>query len=355
MNRIHALSHVTFLALALAGAGCAPMQRSLRDASVAAIPAGERAAHLGAVEVIDARPPDELRELTPDVRYVVPLIVWNQWATEGHLRPEARLYSPDTARELSLVVTDAFAKSGIASSDGAGPAFRLEIKLRHLYGITHASQIAIATIGAASTAVRTFAPYGYAAAEVTVLDGQGHVIGSRSVVGAFDPNLSDLSGGGQLSAKNVTDELTAAAVQASGSLATNIVRAVEPMLGRYPARKPFDPQAVSTFFICRPVREGAFLEVASVRIDTGEILEDVVVPRWMEPYAAVDEWVVDPYLRGGAGRGGVRLTQEEYEQLVARLQERYDVRYVSDVRTAHFFGAKRGLASPKESSPGAGP
>ena len=137
-----------------------------------------------------------------------------------------------------------------------------------------------------------------------------------------------------MGAVNLNDELVLASVHAAARLASNAVRAVEPMVATFPLQNPIPIDRTNMFFIARAVEEAPFLEIAGVNIDTGQIVSDGIVPQRMEAYSAIDEWVVDPYYGGQ-----VRLSPADYDRLVRRLQQRYDVRYVNDVRTAHFFGA----------------
>jgi len=136
----------------------------------------------------------------------------------------------------------------------------------------------------------------------------------------------------------MTDTLTLMAVNAVADLARNVVRAVEPMLAPYPASTEVPAESAKVFFLVRAIPEGPFLEIAGIDYETGEVISDVVVPRRMEPYSAIGEWVVDPYFGGKS-----RLTPDEYDALIEKLRKKYDVQYVSDVRTAHFLGA---LAPP---------
>ena len=126
------------------------------------------------------------------------------------------------------------------------------------------------------------------------------------------------------------------AVQAANHLAGNIVKAVEPLVAHYPSVHPLDVDTMSTFFIARATDDGLFMEVAAVDVETGEIRSSEIVMRWMEAYSGVGEWVLDPY-----HGGHMRLTPLEYQRLVKRLATHYDVRFVHDVRTAHFFGLRR--------------
>jgi hypothetical protein len=323
-------------------AGCVgPVQRALTEGTLDKITIAPRQVRIVSVEVTDERPPAELEELTPDTRFFIPAIVWWQHLRQGHRRPPANLYSLNPVAELRQVVEHAVNTAGIGPSSGAGPALRLRVRLQHLYGVTHSWEsfavVYLLAGAAAVSSIRTFAPYGYASGVAELYEEGGRLVGQRAVHGYFEPNLHHLMGA-SAAGKLLTDKLTFAAVQAAAHLAGNVVRAVEPLLGRFAPARPMATDTCSTFFLTRHTPDGLFLEVAAVNVETGEIISDVVERRWMEPYAGVDEWVIDPYHGGNQ-----RLTQQEYATLVERLKGKYEVRWSRDVRVAHFFGVKKPL------------
>jgi hypothetical protein len=322
--------------------GCLELPRpTLQDGPIDEMILARRALRLADVEVTDARPADELLPLSPAVRYVIPLVLWNQWATEGNLRPDAATYTEDLRGDMTALVRQAFTGSGSFATQGSGEALRIKLRINHLYGVTHDSSTSYYPLVYASFNKRTFGAYGYAEAHLEVASAAGRVLGTREVVGFFDPNLSDLvaRGAGGMITLRVRPVLAHAAAMAAGNLASNVVLAVDLIVAGHPRPTPLAVETMKTFFLVRAVPEGPFLEVAGVDIETGKVLSDVIVPRWMEPYSAINEWIVDPY-HGGQER----LTQDEYDALVQRLQATYDVRYVTDARSAHFFGVKRAAA-----------
>jgi hypothetical protein len=314
-------------------AGCSrPAQRSLVDGGLRSFTAAPRTAHIRWINVADERPDMELGELKPETHYMVPPFVFSK---AGHLRPDAGLYSSDPSAELTALVRQSLDKSKLMSDDADDSALRLTINLKHLYGISYRSSFWTFNY----TRVEQFSQYGYAAAEVVLSDATNKTLGTRQVVGAFLPDA-------EMREKSMTDALTLVAVKAAGDLARNIVRAVEPLLAPFPEADEVPAVSAKIFFLARAVPEAPFLEVAGVDYESGEVVSDVVVPRVMEPCSAPDEWVVDPYFGGKA-----RLTQPEYEALVDKLRAKYDVRYVSDVRTAHFLGVLAPAAPDPKAKP----
>lgn len=325
---------------ALILSGCVvPVQRSLTEGSLPRLDIGRHEVRIEKIEVVDQRDPMELSELRPQLEYFVPLwlLLTHFQSSVGPVRPPAELYSLDPTGEFESVVKTALQKSGLQADDAAAVPLTLKVRLTHLYGITHMESSLFWVFSSAVSVQRTFAPYGYAAAEIELLESGGRTLGTRAVYGYFDPNLMDTLQSGPIGVMSVPDKLTAAAVSAANDLAANIVRAVETLVGDYPLVPPIDMANVSVFYLARPTADGQHLEVAGVRIDTGEIISDSISRRWMEPYSGVNEWVVDPY-HGGQRR----LSDEQYRALVQRLQERYNVAFVDNVRVARFMGAKAG-------------
>ncbi len=333
----------------LLASGCGgPIQRSLTmaplDKRVRTFP---RKITIDRIDVVDVRPKCEFEELTPDFKYVLFLGIWYQHLREGTIRPEGELYSMDPTGEMRQLLQTSFQKAKLTKAGKDSAKLNLKVELHHLYGITHASEFLMVAYGGgqgsntkttSTMGRRTFAPYGYASARIVLSDQNGKTIGSRYVIGQFDPNLADLLGvsANPIAAGMMTDSLTGAAVTAAGNLAGNIVRAVEVMVSNYPQTRPLDTRACSTFYIKRTTDNGLFSEVAAINIDSGEIVSDTIQRRWMEPYSAPNEWVVDIY-HGGQQR----LTDEQYRKLVNRLLKKgYDVRFVTDLNNAHFFGKK---------------
>ncbi|APR78215.1 Hypothetical protein A7982_03562 [Minicystis rosea] len=326
----------SFAGILLGGALCGctePIHRSLSEGIPVPVPAAPRKAHVASIEVLDERPSGELSSISPGLIYLVPLVIFNVWASEGDVRPEAELYTPDLRGEMRARIEDAIKEGHLFGGKGAGPGLRVQVKVKHLYGVTHASKFSLLIPGFSSTTERTFAPYGYAAAEVRLSEASGRVIGTRQITGSYIAAATDLKNDPK--ARRTINLLTLAAVYAASDLSANIVRAIEPMVADVPAEEHLDLDALKTFVLARAAPEGPFLELAAIDYESGKVVADKVVPRWMEPYSPIDEWVVDPYLGSNS-----RLTPEKYRGLIEHLAKRYDVRFVKDVRVAHFFGVK---------------
>jgi len=260
------------------------------------------------------------------------------------LRPDAKYYSKNVSSDMKQLVRRAVSRSGMSSKAANGAAkVHLKVKMKHLYGVTHHSHrtIIVAGVNAAGTSQRsqTFAPYGFAAAEVEIYDDKGALLGRQLATGKVDPNLLSLlkSAEKKGEGKLMTDRLTQAAVQAAGRLAGNIVKVAAAILYRYPTEVPIDIDSVSTFYITRHTPDGLFREVAGIDIATGNIVTSTIQRRWMEPYAAINEWVVDPYYGGES-----RLSPRQYARLLKRVRQRFDARFSDNVHAARFFGAKPG-------------
>lgn len=326
---------ITFLFL---GVGCrGPVQRNLLESPLEKIRTAPRDVVFNQINVVDTRTEQDKISLKPEMRYFIPGLIFFAWASEGHVRPDSTLYSLDVPTEMQGLVKRALTETGIEGT-GASPnamQVNLDVEITQLYSITHSSSTTFAGSGAASSSTKTFAPYGYAAAKITLKALDGTVILRRSLIGVFSPKLAEFRGLDFNPTGVMTNKLTMAAVFASGDLASNIARALEPVLTNLIQPRTAPVSENRAFYISRATNDGQFVEIACIDKASGQVLSSTINQRWMEPYVAVDEWVLDPYQGGDA-----RLTQEEYNELVAHLQGGFDVRFVTDVRTAHFFGKK---------------
>jgi hypothetical protein len=333
----NAASRCALLCALLSGLACAPIVPSLVTGQLETPKVEPRDIEISEIEVVDGRAEADKQALSPQTRIVLPLLLWWQWASAGDVRPDAQQYTSDLSGDVRTLIEQALEQSGMLSPSPSARARKLKLKVvvQQLYGITHVDSSTLITVFTAGTDDRIFAPYGYASARVQLLDENGKELAALHVQGSSDPDLESLLLPGA-SPDALEAQLLVAAARATGSLATRIVLALEPLLSddavetraeRYEQR--------SSFFISRLLDDGAFLEVASVETASGRVLSDTVVKRWMEPYCAPGEWVLDPYQGGRA-----RLSTEQYQRLVVHLGGAYDVRFVSDVNTAHFFGTR---------------
>ena len=153
-----AAASVVFLVTGLLSGCASPIQHSLYQGRLNKLQLAPRSVYIADIQVIDARPPEELEPLSPQLRYLIPMIIWYQWATEGHVRPDPHLSSTDVVAEMKAVLRTAFHKSGLVAANGEGAGLRVTLRVQHLYGISHASTRAGVTLGAASVSRRDFRP-----------------------------------------------------------------------------------------------------------------------------------------------------------------------------------------------------
>jgi hypothetical protein len=320
--------------------GCRPSQRNLSTADVDGFRLDSGNATIAQVQVKDLRPIEEDEDLHAKMRYFVPALIWWQWATEGNVRPDAEYYSKDIPGEMQQLLEKALINSGLMVAQSAASATRLtlSVEILHLYGVTHVSSRAIVTYAAASNSVRKFHPYGFAAARIILKDSTGGTVAERYVSGYSSDTYSG-------EREDLTNQLTFATLEASGNLASNIVRALDPVFSLQGGPTSWNP-AISAFVISRATKNGLQIERAVIDFQSGVILTSEILQRKREPFAAVDEWVVDPY-QGGESM----LRPQDYDTLINRLKTAYDVRYLTNVRVAHIFGPLPGTAQANAEIP----
>ncbi|MCK6547486.1 hypothetical protein L6R52_16680 [Myxococcota bacterium] len=91
-------------------------------------------------------------------------------------------------------------------------------------------------------------------------------------------------------------------------------------------------------FIVRQLEDYDFVEQALIDTATGRVEASAIVPRREPVVSRPGEWVVSPYQPS-------YLVPAEYRRLVARLGERFDVRFEDNVTAARFFGLREEHAS----------
>lgn len=314
--------------------GCAEkIQSSLLDAPLEIAKLNTRATRISNITVVDERPAEELEQQSVSVRYALFLGFYFQGA-EGDLRPAAKWYSPDTLGEMKTVVKKALRQSELFDTGEQEDTVSVQIKLKHLYAFSHYTYDFGYLLTSAYVSITDYHSYGFAAADLLVYDSNGKIIGRRTVTGTSE--IESLNGT-QKERERENQSMSSLAGLAAANMASNITKAIEAIIADRPLATPQPIAAdASTFYICRAISEGPYMEVAGVDYETGTVTADSIVPRTVEPFSAVDEWVVDPY-------GGTQflMASEDYDNLIRKLEQKYEVGYFNNVRVARFLGLKR--------------
>lgn len=322
--------------LALSGCFCLtacappPVQRSLEWAPVEATFLPHRKAEITQIVVRDFRPLNEREVIGPAMRWgYFALFVWHS-QVDGPVLDDLATASVNPEEELRRMVQGAITRGGLVGSGAGGPRYTLRVTLRHLYGTGHLTGSTLGTVGYIGKTLRAAGPYGYAAAEVELMDAAGRAIVSRWVVGSYHPRKK-----AETLALLSEDRMADATVWAAGDLVGNLMVALEGMLAEHAPVRPRNFERPDSFWLARITDSGTHIERARITTSTG-VIEHVKTERLaVEPFAAPGEWVIDP-LQGT----WQRLSPGTYDQLVVTLQKRWDIQYVSNVRAAHFFGEK---------------
>jgi hypothetical protein len=340
--------------------GClVPQQRHLSLAKLPVHAFGGRHVRLLSVEVEDLRTLADKKEIYPEVKYFIPLLVFNMLGMEGNYKPDSKFISSDAPAELKTLVENAISQSGLFvcpietdAGNQPDPKFgmpyemgadkhmgvRLRIGITRLYGVTHSISDIAFSLGGAMALRMTFAPYGYCSARVELLSKAGKLLMRRYISGRFNPDAGDLANVGE---EYIMDQLTMAAVQACGDMVGNLVKAIETALANHQPKPARAHSGTHTFYIVRAIPCVGFYEVAGIDYSTGRVVSSEIVTRRVETFSGPNEWVLDPYQNSGSRWAGM-----EYRKLLKFLSSKYHLRYVTNVRVAHFFGGSRDRSQP---------
>ena len=337
---------VSLVVIAMAG-GCMGIakQHALTEATPQVFELGTKPVAIS-VEIVDERPADERSALRPASTAAVPLFpLLTVFSSQGQLRPASRFYAGDSDEmrgDLARMVSDSLTRSGLVSPKSqATQTFRLRVTIHHLYGITYSQSTFVQLLAGVSTSNASFAPYGFAAATVELIDSRGGVVGHRTIAVSQVPLDEDIQK--MTSSSQWLDQLSEAAVAAAATLVGEVTSVAELLLAEIPAVTPIDVARTNVFYISRHVPDGVNIELVGVDYNTGKIVSNRLIERGVQPYAQSNTWVVDPYFGSQT-----RLTTREYGVLIERLRARYDVRYITDVRVARFLGRLPGASVDDE-------
>lgn len=284
--------------------GCSTTVTSdLNPAQVEKLPVEARKVSFSSIEIVDARPAEELQPLATKIRYLIPALFWIQWFEEGNSVSPPDLAPTDMTGSFEQTLRRTLAENKMSDEDKDGcKKLALKVEITHLYKTVHASSFGLFVVSGGMFSARTFEPFVFAAARVTVADEDGRVIGSRYVSGTYEPPhelfLNCLAAQGAIAQEAAPTD--GAEACAAGKLAGNIVKAVEPMLADWPLMRPPPAEKRGSFTVARVTADRLYLERATINYQDGQILFSAVYKHWMEPFAAVNEWVVDPY-QGAVG------------------------------------------------------
>jgi hypothetical protein len=307
-----------------------------------------RACQISVEPVVDRRPVNEVVEIDQaKVRYVLPLLIWFQWSSAGPIYANPAHYDANLVPSLQMLLGDVVKDSGVCS--GAGRGYRVRAELLHLYGVSYMKNLAIATYGAAATALYNFYPTGFVTIRVSVVDAAtSKVVGERilSETFLFNPAHPFLTTGHTAYGPGVRilNNRTQVAIIALRQAMVRLPYVVDQLLAQtVPDAEAAAPR--KTFLLTRLTREYEFEEQVEAELETGRIIRDELVPRTFPVYSRPDEWVV-----ARISPQGHWLTLQAYRDLLGQLGQRYKIESGANQSAALFRGvlARAPTAPPAE-------
>jgi len=110
---------------------------------------------------------------------------------------------------------------------------------------------------------------------------------------------------------------------------------VDQMLANEPEALLPDDLNLETFTVLRLTGEYDFQEEMTIEYETGRILGDVIVRQALPVISKPNEWVVSPLSKDGHW-----LSDAQYQKLIEKLKEKYDVVYSKNLTAANFYGVR---------------
>ena len=314
-----------------------------------------RGVHISVAPVVDRRPKMEVVSTNQTApRYVVPVIIWNQWSTAGPVFGHPTHYGPNLIPGLRSLIHTTLRRGGLQSE--GGQRYSLQAELHHFYGVNYNKKWFLFTPWSASSLIYSFFPLGYVGLSLRLVDPSGKVVGARYLTESFlfNPFARRLTtrhsayGPGV----NIVDNRSMVPMIALQLMMNKLPAVVDQMLAERGASGAKDPTGHKTFKLIRLTREYDFQQEMVVEVESGRIISNKMVRRRIPILSRPGEWVVAPIAPSGRFMGS-----KEYARFVERIKQKYDVVFGSNLSAATFRGVRGATPRPgrKEVGPPADP
>ncbi len=298
------------------------------------------ACNITVAEVIDARPTGEVLEADHyELRYLVPLFLYNQWSGAGPTYMDRTLYATQgVAQGTSALIQRVLDESGAFS--GKGKEYDLHVRINHLYGVSYTKDFWIIGFGGAGLEAYDFFPCGHVELAVTLKDKQtGAVLGEQTLTRSFlfnpeQPGLSCALAPGTVRLLYEDENIQGVVKFAVREVMKDLVKTLDRMVASdgHGADVTTPP---ATFRVIRLTDEYDFCEEMRVEYATGSILTNAVRKYNAPIVSRPGEWIVLP-----EGENGHWLAPAQYRKTVELLSAKYKVGFADNLDAAYFKGLK---------------
>ena len=273
-----------------------------------------------------------------NIVYMVPLIIWNQSAVAGPEYAEPVSYDADLIPNLQKLMTSIINSSGLC--DDRGKTYLLQTKLVHYYGVSYIKASGFSMLLSNNFKKHEFFPTGHVTFQLTLIEEETSMVIDTQYVSEsylfneFDPDLA-VAHAIYLPTPDIIDNKSLVALVALKRLMEKLPYIVDQMLANEQAVQIQDDSNIETFTVLRLTSEYDFQEEMTVEYETGRIIRDVIVRRALPVISKPDEWVVSPLSKSGHW-----LSDEQYQKLIEKLKEKYNVVYLKNLTAADFYGVR---------------
>lgn len=347
------LRAVAILAAATSSAACVsttPIARSLDSSPIDPEPITypSRECSLFVERPTDTRPAHERRGgARTQVLLLIPLIplMWSQKTEAQTYHVPENLGGTEWLAGLERGLARTLSSSGICRITSTADEAELVLKtqVEHLFAVAYEQSGWHMSIGGFGLDDLMFYPSGQVTMRFSLVRRNGEEVTSWRLAERtlFDPSSSGGSVG-QVGSFTIPNGDLNRANQIVETMRA-LYRRLPPTVDRAVA---LERTALATdelpkqLFIVRQLEDYGFVEQALIDTATGRVEASAIVPRREPVVSRPGEWVVSPYQPG-------YLVPDAYRRLVARLAERFDVRFEDNVTAARFLGLREEHASAR--------
>lgn len=213
--------------------------------------------------------------------------------------------------------------------------FVLNVDIRHLYGLSATYDRRMLGLLAGDVLLNRFYPAGQATLAFELVDRRGTVVDSWEMA---EGSLFDFDGSQEVRDRQRTGRSQPLVEDARTG---QLINALKHVYERLPARvdqalaqaSPASPSLTGRFFIVRLLEDYERMEIATIDMRTGVVLDAEIVRRPYPIFSAPNRWVVSPYQPA-------HLSHAQYDRLIKSLGARFDVRFDRNLSAASFYGLK---------------
>jgi len=294
--------------------------------------------------IIDKRPLYELRGKTFEgIYYIIPLVILDFWSSANSTYTPSKRYDETLLPSMNDLMKNILTKSNISSNNNASKQYILKTELLHYYAFhfekSNTSVIYFLVYYWAKSKAYYYFPTGFASLKLTLIDKSTmNPVSTRYISNGFLFNeaseglSTEQTAEGGLT-QNKDEQCVIVATTALKGLMSRIPDAIDEMLSEQDNLSL--NSSINTFKLIRLTNDYNFQEEVLVEYETGNILKSEIIKRKSPIISKPNEWIVAP-----VNDEGHYLSSTQYNKMISMLQQKYDVKFESNLSAANFYGSK---------------